>query len=68
MQLAKEGEQVRIYRGHSHFPPNFRAAHMNILYTPHTCWYRPPVNGEYQHWLQPVALTGLTNSKSAPCW
>ena len=27
-------------------------------YTPHTRWCRPPVNGEYQNWLQPVALTG----------
>ena len=28
------------------------------LYTPHTCWCGLPVNGEYQHWLQPVALIG----------
>ena len=30
----------------------------NYYYPPHTCWCGPPVNGEYQHWLQPVALTG----------
>ena len=24
----------------------------------HTYWCKPPVNGEYQHWLQLMALTG----------
>jgi hypothetical protein len=27
-------------------------------YIPHTYWCGSPMNGEYQHWLQPVALTG----------
>jgi hypothetical protein len=27
-------------------------------YTSHTFWCGPPVNGEYQHQLQQVALTG----------
>jgi hypothetical protein len=34
--------------------------HMPIvsLIPPHTNWCVSPVNGEYQHWLQPVALIG----------
>ena len=31
----------------------------SLLYTPHTYWWGPPMNGEYhQHWLQPMTLTG----------
>ena len=55
--------------GHSAFTPHHTSLQLWVkcskwkeetfaLYPPHTCWCWPPVNGEYQHWLQPVALTG----------
>lgn len=36
----------------------YTACHDSDLYTSHTCWCQPLVNGEYQHQLQLVAFTG----------
>ena len=44
--------------------PNYLA----LTNSPPTRTGVPPTNGEYQHWLQPMALIGWTNSKSGPCW
>ena len=43
---------TKLLKGKAH-----EILHPSLLPT-HTYWCGPPVNGEYQHWLQPMALTG----------
>ena len=37
-----------------------------LIVHPHTYRCGPPVNGFYQHWLHPVALTGQNKAKNGP--